>query len=216
MLSYKCDILIPAALENAITQKNAELIECSIVACGSNGPCSSKAEQILNNRNITVLYDFLANGAGVTASYFEWLRNMNERFRYEAEEIRKEKYSMDIMDRYIMPEFNSRIKRILLEDEGKTTTNEWNLLLRDIIFSEVNEDFNFSIANSISMKSAGFVNSILRVLTATIINMKKDDRKTLWVTLSNRTKDMLKCFFDHPEAAQLADNIKEIKKELFT
>lgn len=216
ILVVDCDILIPAALENAITQKNADDVKTKIVACGSNGPCSSKAEQILSDTGITVIYDFLANGAGVTASYFEWLRNLSDRFQYEAKVIRKEEFSMDVLDKYIMPEFGERIKRILIEEEGEWTTNEWNLLLRDIIFSEINEDFNFSRENGISMKSAGFVNSMLRVLTATLIKMSSENRLQLWVTLSTKTKDMLRGYFDHPEADQLSNNITEIKKELFS
>ncbi len=216
ILATDCDILIPAALENAITQKNVNDVKAKIVACGSNGPCSSKAEQILSDMNITVIYDFLANGAGVTASYFEWLRNLCDRFQYEAKVIRKEEFSMDILDKYIMPEFDERIKRILLEDEGDWTTREWNLLLRDIIFSEINEDFNFGREHGISMKSAGFVNSMLRVLTATIIKMSSEKRLELWGTLTIKTKEMLKGYFDHPEADQLSNNITEIKKELFS
>lgn len=216
ILSYDCDILIPAALENAITMENAADVKSKIVACGSNGPCSSKGEQILNNRGVVVIYDFLANGAGVTASYFEWLRNLYDRFKYEAVIIRGEEFSLDVLDKYIMPEFDERIKRILLEEEGDWTTREWNLLLRDIIFSEINEDFNFSRDNDITMKSAGFVNSILRVLTATIVKMDMDERYRLWKTISIKTKFMLEPYFDHPEAVLLSDNIDEIKKELFS
>lgn len=215
ILSYECDILIPAALENAITQKNAYEINCKIVACGSNGPCSSKAEQILSDRGITVIYDFLANGAGVTASYFEWLRNLYDRFRYESIEIRKDEFSLDVLNKYIMPEFEERIKKILLEEEGEWTTREWNLLLRDIIFSEINDDFAFSRANGITMKSAGFVNSMLRVLTASLLKMHKLDRNKIWGTLNRETLVLLKPYFNHPEALLLCPNIEEIKKELF-
>lgn len=216
ILLSSCDILIPAALENAITQKNAYDVNCRIVACGSNGPCSSKGEQILSDNNIVVIYDFLANGAGVTASYFEWLRNLYDRFLYEAVEIRKEEFSIEIMDKYIMPEFEERIKKILLEEEGEWTTREWNLLLRDIIFAEINEDLKFSREQGITMKSAGFVNSMLRVLTAAILKMNSNDQKQLWSTLSNKTKDLLKPYFDHPEAQLISDNLEEIKKELFS
>ncbi|MGL1890424.1 MAG: hypothetical protein OCD02_02305 [Spirochaetaceae bacterium] len=216
MLEADCDILIPAALENAITQKNAKDIKAKVVACGSNGPCTSKAEQILSDDQKVVIYDFLANGAGVTASYFEWLRNLYERFLYEAEVIRKEDFDLDILNKYIMPEFEPRIKRILLEEEGEWTTREWNLLLRDIIFSEINEDFNFSRENKLSMKTAGFVNSLLRVLTATLINMNKAERIHIWNSMADKTKIMLKDYFEHPEADQLSVNIEVIKKELFT
>ncbi|QEN05472.1 Glu/Leu/Phe/Val dehydrogenase [Thiospirochaeta perfilievii] len=216
ILTEVCDILIPAALENAITQNNAYNIKALVVACGSNGPCTSKAEEILNSKNITVIYDFLANGAGVTASYFEWLRNLNDRFKYEAEAIKKVEYSLDIMDKYIMPEFSERIKRILIEEEGAWTTREWNLLLRDIIFSEINEDYTFSANNGVSMKTAGFVNSSLRVLTATIIKMDSAQRDVIWKNIPNKSKKLLRSYFDHPETELFSDNMDEIKKELFS
>ncbi|MBN2618301.1 MAG: Glu/Leu/Phe/Val dehydrogenase, partial [Spirochaetales bacterium] len=216
IVEIECDILIPAALENAITQNNAYKINTKIVACGSNGPCSSKAELILNSKGVLVIYDFLANGAGVTASYFEWLRNLYDRFKYEANVIRREDFTFEKLEKYIMPEFNERIKRILLEDEGEWTTNEWNLLIRDIVFSEINDDYRFSKDNNISMKSAGFVNSMLRVLTATLIKLDTKQRGVIWSNLEEKTKTMLFPYFNHPEAGQLAENIEVIKKELFT
>ena len=63
VLELKCDILFTAALENAITEGNAQKIKASLVVCGSNGSNSSKAEKILRDRGICVLYDFLANGS---------------------------------------------------------------------------------------------------------------------------------------------------------
>ena len=216
ILTIPCDIVIPAALENAITQVNAYNINCKIVACGSNGPCSSKAEQILSIRGITVIYDFLANGAGVTASYFEWLRNLYSRFLYEAIEIRKTEFDFSIMDKYIMPEFKERIKKILLEDEGDWTTLQWNLLIRDIIFVEINDDFSFSKANNISLKTSGFVNSILRVLVAVLVKSKVKDRYEIWNSMNKQSKILIKEYFKHPEVDIFTNNIGEIKKELFT
>ncbi|MBN2628032.1 MAG: Glu/Leu/Phe/Val dehydrogenase, partial [Spirochaetales bacterium] len=66
VLERECDILIPAALENAVTEENAPRIRAKIEVCGSNGTNSSKAEKILYERGVLVVYDFLANSAGVT------------------------------------------------------------------------------------------------------------------------------------------------------
>lgn len=212
VLELGCDILIPAALENAITMDNANKIEAKIIACGSNGPCSSKAEEVLYNRGIFVIYDFLANGAGVTASYFEWLRNLNSRFKYEAEVIKNSQYDDSILDEYIMPDFIDRIKGILALEEGQETTRLWNLLLRDIIFTEVNEDYQFFKDNRISFKTAGFINSLLRVLTAEII---KNNNK-LYLGLSGKCKGLIKEFFYHPETELFSPSIDKIRKELFS
>ena len=216
ILEKECDILVLAALENTLTVRNAEKVKASIIACGSNGPNTSKAERILNSRPVTVIYDFLANGAGVTASYFEWLRNLTERFRYEAEVIKKEIFDIDVMDSYIMPEFRNRIKGILRRPESDETTKEWNLILRDIMISALNEDFRQSRKEGISMKTAGFINTQLRVLTATLLKLPQNEREELWCSLPLETRDRLMPFMTHPEASLHNPEAPVIQKELYS
>jgi glutamate dehydrogenase/leucine dehydrogenase len=76
LLELKCDVLIPAALENVITTKNASKIKAKIVAEAANGPTTPEADTILYNNNVFVLPDILANAGGVTVSYFEWCQNV--------------------------------------------------------------------------------------------------------------------------------------------
>ncbi len=75
LLSYKCDILIPAALENTITLKNVDTINAKLICEAANGPISYRANKKLNERGITVIPDIYANAGGVAVSYFEWIRN---------------------------------------------------------------------------------------------------------------------------------------------
>jgi len=75
LLLLDVDVLIPAAKEDVITQKNAADIQAKIIIEAANGPVSSDADQILQNKNILVVPDILANAGGVTVSYFEWLQN---------------------------------------------------------------------------------------------------------------------------------------------
>lgn len=215
VLELDCDILIPAALENAVTGENAHLIKAKIELCGSNGPNTSAAEKILFQRGVTVVYDFLANGAGVTASYFEWLRNWAERYRYEAEEIRGEDFNIDIMRPYLMPELKNRLKAILLKKETPEVTEEWNALLRDIMFTSVNEDYEEALRLGVSMKTAGFINTQLRVLTAVLLKAPAEERHTLWEELPSSVKDRLRPFFDHPEAALLSADRDSIVEKLY-
>jgi len=76
LLKRKCDILIPAARENVITEKNAEDISANLIVEAANGPISYKGNQILNRKKIFVIPDILANGGGVAVSYFEWVKNL--------------------------------------------------------------------------------------------------------------------------------------------
>jgi glutamate dehydrogenase len=76
LLALKCDILIPAALENAITLHNADQIKAKIVAEGANGPTTPHADEVLNRRGIFVIPDILANAGGAAVNYFEWTQNL--------------------------------------------------------------------------------------------------------------------------------------------
>ncbi len=75
LLLLDVDVLIPAAKEDVITQKNANDIQARIIIEAANGPVASDADQILHDKNILVVPDILANAGGVTVSYFEWLQN---------------------------------------------------------------------------------------------------------------------------------------------
>ena len=78
VLTCKCDVLVPAALENQITADNAAKLNCSYVAEAANGPTTEEADQILDARGITLLPDIFANSGGVIVSYFEWVQNIQE------------------------------------------------------------------------------------------------------------------------------------------
>lgn len=75
LLALKCDVLVPAALENVITSKNAASIKARIICEGANGPTTAKADAILDKKGIFVIPDILANAGGVTVSYFEWVQD---------------------------------------------------------------------------------------------------------------------------------------------
>ena len=104
LLELECDILIPAALEGVITERNASRIHARIVAEAANGPTSPQADDILRDRGVMVIPDVLCNAGGVTVSYFEWVQDREEFF-----------WSID--------EINARLRRIMVrafEDVHRT------------------------------------------------------------------------------------------------
>jgi glutamate dehydrogenase (NAD(P)+) len=80
LLETECTILIPAALENQITKKNAGKIGAKMMAEAANGPTTPDADDILYKNKVLVIPDVLANGGGVTVSYFEWLQNLRREY----------------------------------------------------------------------------------------------------------------------------------------
>lgn len=75
ILGYKCDILVPAALENVITEETAGMVQARIVGEGANGPTTPEGDDIMYKNGITVIPDILCNAGGVTVSYFEWVQD---------------------------------------------------------------------------------------------------------------------------------------------
>ena len=75
LLVTDCDILAPCATENVITSKNADKIKAKIIAEGANGPTTAVADKVLQEKNVFIIPDILANAGGVTVSYFEWVQD---------------------------------------------------------------------------------------------------------------------------------------------
>ena len=93
LLELDCDVLVPAAIDNVINDKNATRIRAPVVLEAANHPVTFKADRILNDRGIVILPDILVNAGGVTVSYFEWTQNLQE-FRWEEERVNEELYKV--------------------------------------------------------------------------------------------------------------------------
>jgi glutamate dehydrogenase (NAD(P)+) len=96
LLELPCDVLIPAALENQLTGRNASRVKASLIIEAANGPTTPDADHIFNDRGIVVVPDILANAGGVTVSYFEWVQDL-QRFFWAEQQINSQLES--IMER---------------------------------------------------------------------------------------------------------------------
>lgn len=115
--SVECDIMIPAALEQQITEANANNIKAKLILEGANGPTTPAADDILRDRGVLVVPDVIANAGGVTVSYFEWVQDFSS-FFWTEEEI------------------NSRLTRIMQEAFGSVwqLSRDKNVSLRTAAF----------------------------------------------------------------------------------
>lgn len=93
LLELDVDILIPAALENQITEKNAEAVRAPVIVEVANGPTTSGADKVLDRKRALVVPDILANAGGVTVSYFEWVQNRGG-YYWPLEEVREKLHAI--------------------------------------------------------------------------------------------------------------------------
>ena len=89
VLTLDVDLLIPAALENAIDADLAEDVKADVISEAANGPLTPKADEVLEEKDVFVIPDILANAGGVTVSYFEWVQN-RQRFYWSEERVNEE------------------------------------------------------------------------------------------------------------------------------
>ena len=98
LFELDCDIIVPAAIANQITEENAHNIKASIVVEAANGPTTAEATKILTDRGILLVPDVLASAGGVTVSYFEWVQN-NQGYYWTQEEV-DEKLNKKLVDAF--------------------------------------------------------------------------------------------------------------------
>ncbi|WP_373493722.1 Glu/Leu/Phe/Val dehydrogenase [Aquiflexum sp.] len=165
MLTYECDILIPAALENQITVENADQIKAKIIGEAANGPVTQEAEKILLEKGVVIIPDMYLNAGGVTVSYFEWLKNLSRvsfgklEKRYDMEKYRK---LLGTIENATGEEFTQEERDLLIKGASE----------RDLVLSGLEETMvtayhdmnNMRKEKKIqSLRTAGFILALKRI-----------------------------------------------------
>ena len=168
-LELPCDILIPAALEGVITAENAPSIQASIIAEAANGPVTSQADDILQQRGVLRIPDVYLNAGGVTVSYFEWLRNLSHvrhgRMSRRFEERNAERI-LRAVDELTAEDFNQQLMEDLIEriGFGASERDLVNSGLEDTMAHAYDEIRAIRIERNIdNMRTAAFVSAIDKI-----------------------------------------------------
>ena len=124
VISWDVDVLIPAALEDAITEDNVDKVNADIIIEGANGPTSPAAHEVLVKRGVLIVPDILANAGGVTVSYFEWAQNIQQ-FRWQKDRVDQELTQM-------MRKAYSAVREVALEKDIDMRTAAFVLAIRRV------------------------------------------------------------------------------------
>ncbi len=167
-LELPCDILIPAALEGVITADNAPDIQASIVAEAANGPLTSEADAILQEKGAVIIPDVYLNAGGVTVSYFEWLRNLSHmrhgRMSRRFEERNAERI-LRAVDELTAEDFDGDLLESLIErvSFGAGERDLVNSGLEDTMTHAYDEIRAIRKKKGVDMRTAAFVSAIDKI-----------------------------------------------------
>jgi glutamate dehydrogenase (NAD(P)+) len=167
VLEYPCDILIPAALERQITQKNMTNIKAKIIGEAANGPLTPAAHEHLVKRNVVIIPDLLLNAGGVTVSYFEWLKNlqhvrfgrMNKRW-----EERGRKSILEMVEGHVGRQLSDHERRHLVHG-----AEEHELVysgLEDTMINACLETRTTAMEEKTDYRTAAYLNAINKIAAA--------------------------------------------------
>lgn len=160
-MEKECDILIPAAKEKAINRNNVADIKCKVVVEGANGPTTFYAEEELLKRGIITVPDMLANGGGVTCSYFEWLKNLDHIAPGRMTKKYAEKQNLKILETmgYKIPKTSPHMKNL----EGAREIDIVYSGLEEIMNDATKVHWEYAVNNNLNFRDACLGKAISKV-----------------------------------------------------
>jgi len=160
-MELECDVLIPAAKEKAINRNNVDRLQCKVVVEGANGPTTFYAEEALLKRNIITVPDMLANGGGVTCSYFEWLKNLDHIAPGRMTKKYTEQQNMKIVETmgYKIPKTSPHMKNLQGAKEIDIIYSGLNSIMDDA----TDVHWQYAVDNNLNFRDACFASAISKV-----------------------------------------------------
>ncbi len=166
VLEEECDILIPAALENQITEINAPKIKAKIIGEAANGPTTDKAHEIIKKRGAMIIPDNYLNAGGVTVSYFEWLKNIQHvRFGRMGKRFEENSYKkiLSVIETISDRKFTDDELAVLAQGGGERELVDSGLEETMVnAYNEINEIRKF---HDVDLRTAAFISAINKVGT---------------------------------------------------
>ena len=161
VLETECDILIPAALENQLNEKNAKRIKAKIIGEAANGPTTSEAHETIKNRGALIIPDNYLNAGGVTVSYFEWLKNIQHvRFGRMGKRFEEDSYKriLSVIETVSDRKFTDKELKFLAKGGGEAELVDTGL--KDTMVNSYNEINELRKIHDVDLRTAAFVNAI--------------------------------------------------------
>jgi len=155
-LLKECDFLVPAAVEKSLHKANAGTVQCKAIFEGANGPTTYAAQEIFTERGIVCIPDLLANGGGVTCSYFEWLKNLEHISPGKMTKKYEEKSQMRLL----------KIMGYEFDDSAIEGADEVDIVysgLEEIMCNATKENWDYAMKKNLSFRDACLVNAINKV-----------------------------------------------------
>ncbi len=164
VLEEECDILIPAALENQITESNAPNVKAKIIGEAANGPTTDKAHEIIKQRGALIIPDNYLNAGGVTVSYFEWLKNIQHvRFGRMGKRFEENSYKkiLSVIETVSDRKFTDDELAVLAQGGGERELVDSGL--EETMVNAYNEINEIRKQHDVDLRTAAFISAINKV-----------------------------------------------------
>ena len=164
VLESECDILIPAALENQLNEKNAKNIKAKIIGEAANGPTTTEAHEIIKNRGALIIPDNYLNAGGVTVSYFEWLKNIQHvRFGRMGKRFEEDSYKriLSVIEAVSDRKFSDKELKVLAQGGGEEELVDSGL--KDTMINSYNQINELRKEHGVDLRTAAFISAISKL-----------------------------------------------------